>query len=432
MHGNLLICGARAVLPDRVLAGASVRIAGGQIAAIREQRIKPFPGETILDAEGRWLLPGLVDIHCDAIEKEVQPRPTVRLPFELALMEIDRKLALAGVTTIFHGVSFGSGEGVRSNEVAAGLVRAIARFAAGSTLVRHRVHLRFEISNWQALGMVEGLIQEGHVGMLSFMDHTPGQGQYRDPERFVHYLRKTYWVGEEEAAHIVRQKVEGRNRVSEGQLRKLATLTLRADVPVAAHDLDSPEAVQRALSLGATIAEFPISTDVALYATRSGLDVCVGAPNALRGCSHDGNLNAREAISANAADLLCSDYHPSSLLQAPFALAASDLLPFPRALAMATQHAASAAGLGGLAGALETGGRGDLLLVSEVDGRPVVDVTIVGGQVVLAAGARKPVPRTTRGGLDASPAAEVVAAASPAAAAGLPAIARDGPMEMDR
>src|SRR5262249_43345009 len=142
----------------------------------------------------------------------------VRLPFDLALRELDRKLALCGVTTMYHGVSFGGGEGVRDNATAAELVRAIATFARGRTLVRHYAHVRLELSNWSAIDLVACLIDEGVVGMLSLMDHTPGQGQYRDASRYREYVRKTFWVADDEVDRIVREKREGRARVTEEQI----------------------------------------------------------------------------------------------------------------------------------------------------------------------------------------------------------------------
>jgi hypothetical protein len=137
MPGDLLIRNARVVLPDHVLREADVRVRNGNVVQVSGDVLEPA-GEPILDADGARLLPGLIDVHCDTVEKEVQPRPGVCLPFDLALAELDRKLALCGVTTIFHGVSFGAGEGVRSNETAAALVRAIAAFGRRRALVRHQ------------------------------------------------------------------------------------------------------------------------------------------------------------------------------------------------------------------------------------------------------------------------------------------------------
>jgi alpha-D-ribose 1-methylphosphonate 5-triphosphate diphosphatase len=389
MSGHLLIVGARVVLPDRVLPAADLRVVGGRIAEISEAPLASRPNETSIRAEGRWLLPGLIDLHCDGIEKEVQPRPGVLLPMALALAEMDRKLALAGVTTMYHAISFGADEGVRSNAVAATLARAVARFAGGRTLVNHRVHLRFELSNFEGIDLTAELVAEGTAGLLSLMDHTPGQGQYRNPERFKDYIRKTYHLGDDAIDTMVQGKLEGRARVTDDRLRALAAVAREHGVPLAAHDLDSQEAVEQAAELGVTLVEFPMSLDVAQFSTRQGLHNCIGAPNLLRGRSHDGNLSAREVIAAGAADLICSDYHPASVLPAVFTAADLGLAPLPGALAMATANPAAAMGLADATGVLQVGAAADLLLVSVEQARPMVDTTIVSGQVVLTATPRR-------------------------------------------
>jgi len=382
---SLLIVGARAVLPDRVLSEASVRVLQGVIAEISETPLVPLPDERVMHADGRYLLPGLIDLHCDSVEKELQPRPGVMVPMELALAELDRKLALAGITTMYHSISFGAGEGVRSNEVAARLARAIATYDEGCTLINHRVHVRFELSNYEALDLAADLLEDGTASLLSFMDHTPGQGQYRNPERFKEYARKTYHLGEEAIDSIVQMKLDGRARVSDDQIRELAALAMKFGVPLAAHDLDTREAVAKAVSLGTTLVEFPMNLDVACFATSQGLHNCVGAPNVVLGRSHDGNLSARDVIAAGAADVICSDYHPATVLRAVFLLANLDIMPLYDAVALATRNPAAAVGLSHTTGALQVGSAGDLLIVSEEEGRVAVDCTIVAGKVVLTA-----------------------------------------------
>lgn len=387
MPDDLLIRNARAILPDSVLHDADILVRGGMIAAVVEGRLDAHASAEI-DAEGRWLLPGLVDVHCDAIEKEAQPRPGVRMPFDMALRELDRKLALCGITTMYHSISFGAGEGVRSNQGAADLVRAITAFARKPSLVRHQAHLRLEISNDTAFPIVEQLIDEQAIGLLSFMDHTPGQGQYRDARRYREYIRKTYWVGEAEIDRIVREKHAGRERVRDEDLHALARQAENAWIPVAGHDPDTLAAVDVAIERGADLLEFPIRLDIGLYAVQRGMWVCVGAPNVLHGRSHDGNLSAREAIGAGAANVLCSDYYPSGLLTAIFQIAADGIVALPTAVAMASVNAAASVRLDHVAGAIQPGWRADLLVVSTDLGSPVVEITIVGGQIVLSATTR--------------------------------------------
>lgn len=401
MRGNLLVRRARVILPDGVLCPADVLVRNGNVVRVSTERLE-HGGELLLEADDAWLLPGLIDVHCDQVEKEIQPRPNVQLPHDLALGELDRKLALCGITTMFHGVSFGAGLGVRSNEGAAALVRAIARFGRGPTLVRHHAHLRFEVSNWPALPLVAELIDEGSVGMLSLMDHTPGQGQFRDPKRFRDYIKKTFWAGEDELDRIVAELAAGRARVTDDDLRALCARADAARIPIAGHDPDNRGAIDLALERGAGMVEFPITLDVARYAAELRVSVCVGAPNVLNGGSHDGNLSAREAIGEGAADILCSDYYPSGLLPAVFRLVHDGVISLSEAVALATANAAASAGLRGVAGAIAPGYRADLILVSEASGRPNVEATIVGGEVVLTTARRSaatsPFPQKQSGG----------------------------------
>jgi alpha-D-ribose 1-methylphosphonate 5-triphosphate diphosphatase len=294
---------------------------------------------------------------------------------------------------MYHAISFGAGEGVRSNEVAADLIRAIARFAGGSSLVNHRVHLRFELSNYEALELVGLLLEEGTVNLLSFMDHTPGQGQYRNPERFREYVRKTYMLGEEAIDGIVQMKLAGRALVTSDRIRELAALAHRQGVPLAAHDLDTREGVDEAVDLGVTLVEFPMSLDVAEYSASQGLHNEIGAPNVLLGRSQDGNLSAREVIAAGAADLICSDYLPASVLRAVFTLAELEIATLPTTLAMTTRIPAAAVGRPDGEATLVPGAPADLLIVSTASGQPIVDQTIVAGEIVLTAAARGSVGR---------------------------------------
>ena len=383
MPGDLLVRNARVVLPDRVVREADLRVRGGTVVELTGDVLEPH-GEPVLEADGDWLLPGLVDVHCDAIEREVQPRPGVCLPVDAALAELDGKLALCGVTTVFHAVSFGAGEGVRSNELAAALVRAIAALGRRRTLVRHRAHVRLDVSNGAALPLVAALIEERAVGMLSFMDHTPGQGQHRDPKRYPEHLRTTSWAAEDEVDRIVAQKLAGRALVGEEDLRALADRAEAAWLPLAGHDPDTLDAVDRAIERGAGLVAFPVTLEAARYAADRGVHVCVGAPNVLHGRPHDGDLSARAAIAADAADVLCSDYYPAGLLQAVFALARDGAATLAEAVAMATANAAAAAGLQNAAGVIAPGWPADLVLVADDDGWPRVQGTVVDGELVLA------------------------------------------------
>lgn len=385
MSKRLLIANVRAVLPDRILDPGWVCVEEGFITAAGSGPVRYDKRSSTLDGDGAYLLPGLVDIHCDAVEKEVEPRPGVLFPVELACREMERKFAAAGIVTIFHSISFSAGEGVRSNELAAEIARQISGMDDGPHLIRNLVHLRYEISNDDGLELVKALLHEGCADLLSLMDHTPGQGQYRTVEQYYQYARKTYHLDEQECASLVAQKVEARKNLKVEDLRLLAGLAAQRGICLASHDDDTPERVEEMRALGVTLAEFPVNLTTAQHARALGMHVCVGAPNLLRGGSHENNLSARVALQRGAAGILCSDYHPPSLLHAVFSLAA-DGYGLPAAVCLATLNPAAATGLAAGLGSIETGKRADLIMVKLMRGCPVVFAVLSGGRTVARYG----------------------------------------------
>lgn len=370
----------RAVLPERVLEDASLRIEEGRITEIRQGR----PIEGGLDAANAWLLPGFVDIHSDAIEKAVEPRPNARFPTWIAVQELDRSLVGCGVTTMFHSLSFADLEfGLRSNNVAAGLIDEIDTLAP-HLRARTRVHARFEITDLGAAPHLERLIDQGRVHLFSFMDHSPGQGQYRDEAAFRSYYGKVYRMSDAQLDQVLRRKerahLEG---VGEG-VAAMAALCRRAGIPMASHDDDSEARLDWCLEQGIAISEFPIDIATATRAREKGIPTCLGAPNLVRGSSQGGNLSVREALAAGCGDILCSDYLPLAILHAVFLAADLGLRTLPESVAMASLAPATAAGLGGSTGSLEVGKAADLVLVERRQGSPDVLRTWVEGKRVYA------------------------------------------------
>jgi len=382
MANRWWIRGGQAVLPDRVTA-ADIAISDGRIEAIVPSGTEPraTDGEKVLDATGAWIMPGLVDIHCDAIEKEVEPRPNALFPLDMAFLQFERKLALHGITTMFHSLSLGVGLSIRGEKLMEELIRHIASSRSERAMIRHRIHLRYEISYLTGLPLAQRLIRDGLIDYLSFMDHAPGVGQYSRPGAFERYVMKNQGVGLEEVEQIVAELEERRARIDWPALRALAAEASERGIAVASHDDDSREIVDRSAGFGAKVVEFPLNLDTAVYAREKGLHVCVGAPNVVRGGSHDRNMSAAEAISAGAADILCSDYHPASMLQSVFTLE-SQGMALNDAVKLASLGPAGALGLDGEIGSLERGKRADLLVVRKVRDCPVVTATVVNGSVV--------------------------------------------------
>ncbi|RUS46109.1 alpha-D-ribose 1-methylphosphonate 5-triphosphate diphosphatase [Cohnella sp. AR92] len=377
-----------------IIQGGSVVVPGGVIQAdllIRNGRVKAIEagaadrwireGDEVVDAQGAFVLPGLIDLHCDAIEKEVEPRPNTIFPFGMAFVQYERKLALHGITTMYHSLSLGVGLSLRGEHVTAGLIKHILKSREQRAMIRHRIHLRYEVSYLAGLPMAAQLLADGSVNYLSFMDHAPGIGQYHRPGAFERYVMKNQGVDIHEADAIVRELQERRQRIDWEELRRLARQAGEAGVAIASHDDDSIGQVNHSLSFGANVVEFPLNLETAQYATEQGLHVCVGAPNIVRGGSHDKNLSAIDAIKAGAANIVCSDYHPASLLESIFHMA-KEGVPLAQAVAMASLHPARAMGIEAEVGSIEVGKLADLLIVRKVQDCAVVGATIVGGTVV--------------------------------------------------
>lgn len=379
--GDLLLYNGRAALPGRVLEDARIIIRDGRIEDVTGRAGRPARAGQALDACGGCILPGFIDLHSDAIEKEIEPRPRAVFPAELAFRELEKKAAGHGITTMFHSFSFANAEfGLRSTETAAEIIRTITNPANRSQLIRNRIHLRYEIAGVRAVPAIRRLVEEDRVDLLSFMDHTPGQGQFKTLESYRHYLQKTYHLGLENIEEILasKQLPEG---LRDENLLGLAALAARRGLPLASHDDDSPEQVRRYHELGVRICEFPVSIEAALEAKKMGMHVCVGAPNVLRGGSQSDNVRAMDVVRSGAADILCSDYYPAAILHAVFQVAA-ELGDLPAAVNMATLNPARAAGVAGELGSLEAGKAADLVVVQDCGGLPAVVAAVVAGRLV--------------------------------------------------
>lgn len=373
-----LLTHARLVLPDQVVEDGSLLVEDETIAGVCLERAPGGVDE--IDLEGAWLVPGLVDLHCDALEKEIEPRPNVHLPLDFAIANADKRNAAAGITTPYHALSFAHGDlGLRNVDVAAQIAGALRSFRP-TGLVDGRLHCRYEVADPSGYPVLAGLLEEGGVDLLSFMDHTPGQGQFKDLGAYRDYLVRTYATPPAEAERLAAQKLEQRAGAGE-RIAGLAAVARAAGVRLASHDDDSAARVAAMCEVGVSISEFPINLPTARAARASGLATVFGAPNVLRGKSQSGSMRALEAVEHGVADCLCSDYVPSTLLAAAFALPGASSLSLPGAVRLVTLHPARAAGLADR-GALEPGLRADLVAVRPVGDHPQVTHTWVEGRLV--------------------------------------------------
>lgn len=381
MNSSIVINNARVVTPGEVLPDAAVRIEGGQIAEIATS---PLNGKQVINAGGAYIFPGFVDIHSDAIEKGIEPRPNTFFPVEIAVPELDKKIAACGITTMYHSLSFAEMEvGLRSNSTAAGIIRQIHGF--GHKLkVNTKIHARFEITDLGAVPFLEELIRENLINLFSFMDHSPGQGQFSDIIAYKSYYGPVYGKSDAEMDGIIARKKEAKEGESQIVIEQLIGLCKQHGIAIASHDDDSKEKIQWLNKNGISLTEFPVNIEAVRAASDNGIKVCLGSPNVVRGQSQARNMSAREAISWGYGDILCSDYSPMTMLHAVLTLEQLGILQLPEAVNMVSLNPAQAVGIGDQTGSITVGKDADLLLVDHSDDFPRILKTFVRGHEIYA------------------------------------------------
>jgi alpha-D-ribose 1-methylphosphonate 5-triphosphate diphosphatase len=397
---SFAIVNAAVILPDQILDNGAVLVRDGHIdevapaaAALRDQAAPR------IDAEGAYLLPGLIELHNDGYEFEMNPRPGANLPLPLAFDTFERRLAGAGVTTEFHAISFmdrpSTGRSVSNAERASAYLAELRE--DGFRPVDHQILHRLDVWSPSVLDTVFASVDRMPVRYLSLNDHTPGQGQFRDIDGYIARM-KAY----EETRGTQPLNVEGMLKTIADRNADTSTLPAiyarlrteheRKPLVIATHDDDSVEKVDLGWSLGATVAEFPVTVEAGRRQRELGMPILVGAPNIVRGGSQSGNLDARELIQLGLADIICADYHVPSLLPAAFRLVDEGLRDLPSAVRMLTLNAARAVGLADR-GAIEPGLQADLVLARlSRSGFPRIEQVYRRGRSVFSFARTMPAP----------------------------------------
>lgn len=372
---ELLLDNARLVLPDRIVHG-HLRAAGGRILEIGEGRLRTAAAR---DCEGDYLLPGLVELHTDNLEKHLLPRPGAHWPAAAAVRAHDAQLLASGIVTALNAISVGEQDAEPAADPQAVLDALAQAREHGDLRVEHAVHLRCELPCPDLPQRLQPLLDAPRLRLLSLTDHTPGQRQFRDLERYRAYSAR-HGAARDDAgfrAHV-RRLQDLQRRHAAGHRRAVLAMARERGLPLASHDDADLRHVAEAVDAGARIAEFPVDLATALAARAAGLGVLAGAPNLVRGGSHSGNVAASELARAGALDALSSDYVPGSLLLAAFALGDWDTIGLPRAVAMVSRTPARWVGYEDR-GELGAGLRADLVRVRVSAGGPRVEAVWVGG-----------------------------------------------------
>lgn len=376
MKVETILTNATLVLPDSTQHGTIV-LHGGQITNI-QPGVATAPAA--IDLEGDYLVAGMVDLHTDNLERQVQPRSLARWPSRSAMVAHDAQCAAAGITTVFDALCLGDlgFDKERIRTFREGVVDLDSLTEADLLKAQHFLHLRCEIPATDMLELFDSVAENPRVRMVSLMDHSPGVGQYADLD-FYRALRRR---GGLDDAFIERRIVEmqdQRARLRGPNRRALLDRVVGRDVALASHDDRTEAEVAENAADGIRISEFPVTMAAACAAKGAGMDVIAGAPNIVRGGSHSGNVSAEALLAEYAVNAFASDYVPNSLIEAAFRCAAR--VGLPAAMALVSEHPAR---LGGLAdrGRLEPGQRADLVRVRVHEHLPVVRQVWSAGQRV--------------------------------------------------
>jgi alpha-D-ribose 1-methylphosphonate 5-triphosphate diphosphatase len=378
---SLFIKNARIIEPKNVIERGHLRIKEGKIEDFGD--LLADENEHIIDAKGSILMPGIIDIHTDALDGEIIPRPGADFPIEIAFRELERKMSGCGFTTVYHSMHLGyrSAEyNSRSKYKRSEVFETIHNASKGNTLINNKIHLRFELTGVEAYQECLEYIEKGFIQMLSIMDHTPGRGQHT-----IEWFMKMVMANGKTEEQGLEELNERLNRplIDGDELKKMINLAKEKGLAVASHDDHTIEKVDYMIKMGVDICEFPITMEVAKYATSLGQYVIGGASNILRGGSLTGNLNMTDAVLEGAIDSLCSDYYPSAIIHSIFKLHQKHGLGLSEAVNLATLNPAKAVGIDSDTGSIEKGKDADLILVKLIDDLPMVTHTIVKGKIVV-------------------------------------------------
>jgi alpha-D-ribose 1-methylphosphonate 5-triphosphate diphosphatase len=280
---------------------------------------------------------------------------------------------------MYHAIGFNDEElrKGRGTEQSKSLIEEIYEANKEHLGVDNLIHARFEITSESSIPTVKNLIENKKINMLSIMDHSPGQGQFKTLEAWKNYFLKTYTINEDEVEQYLADKnAKDKNSI----VQDLVIFSINHNLPVLSHDDDCLEKLNILKALGVTFSEFPLSLEVAKNAKQMGIKTGMGAPNVVRGGSQSGNIAARELIKEGVCDYLCSDYHPSSMLLSPYRLKEDIGLPLEKGFAMISQTPAQLAGLSDR-GELKEGFFADIVVIDESH-FPKVVLTFKDGKVV--------------------------------------------------
>ncbi|HUN51329.1 MAG TPA: alpha-D-ribose 1-methylphosphonate 5-triphosphate diphosphatase, partial [Candidatus Sulfotelmatobacter sp.] len=361
MTSDMILTNAMVVAEDDSFAGTVV-VRDGMIVAVDEGRSS---AAGVLDLQGDHLLPGLVELHTDNLEKHVAPRPGVRWPMRAAVFAHDAQVAAAGITTVLDALTIAEARDsqIRAEMLADATGAIAAAQSEGMLRAEHFLHLRCEVAHETVIEVFEPYLGNPLLRLVSLMDHTPGQRQFVSVEKYYEYYQGRFGYSDAEMRELTERRIAAQKLHADRHRRELAALCVDRGLPTASHDDATLDHIDEAVAYGMTIAEFPTTREAAEAAHRHGMAVVMGSPNVVRGGSHSGNVSANELAHAGLLDILSSDYVPNSLLHSAFLLRDKLGLPLTDAVAKIATNPARMLGLLDR-GAIAPGKRADLVRVA--------------------------------------------------------------------
>jgi alpha-D-ribose 1-methylphosphonate 5-triphosphate diphosphatase len=366
----MILTNARIVTGSDVIEGTLVS-QGGVIREISKGRSQ-LP--SAIDCDGDTIIPGLIELHTDNLERHVMPRPATFWPCDAAVLGHDREIASAGITTVFNALCVGE---VHSRSARVQLLNEMSdaieeHMADGALKADHFFHWRCEVSYGGMVDLLEPLMSYKRLRLLSAMDHSPGQRQFTNLDRYIEYYQGKFGMSDEELRSFIAQREEDQRNHSARNRAAVVSFARARGLTLASHDDATPEHVAEAVNDGMAIAEFPTTVEAAKASHESGLRVLMGAPNIVRGMSHSGNVSARALGEKGVLDILSSDYVPGSLLYGALLLEqAADSITLPQAIATVTRNPARAVGLDDR-GEIAVGLRADLVRYHVTNKAPII------------------------------------------------------------
>lgn len=321
------------------------------------------------NGHGDYLLPGLIELHTDNLEKCISPRPGVRWNLDAAAVNHDRDLISSGITTVCDAIAIGDvtprEDSLRLHHYAP-MIDVIAESkTAGRFNADHWLHLRCELGYEHLFNIVEPYSQHPLLALISLMDHTPGQRQFVNIDKYKQYYIGKHGVPEAKMEEFINMRLESQRQHAVKNRQALVKITQEKGISLASHDDATVAHVQEAIAEGVVLAEFPTTFDAAKEAHSRGLQVLMGAPNLVLGGSHSGNVSAMELIKMDLVDIISSDYVPRSLLQSVFTISQQTHKLVHEVIKLITLNSAKAINLDSEIGSLEVGKKADFITVHD-------------------------------------------------------------------